>query len=67
LDGFLHAYVEGEVLDIGCGRGISYRYAKRIAGIDIHLLSLKKAGKLLEAGFEYVCNHNNVMLFRKRK
>ena len=48
LDGFLHAYVEGEVLDVGCGRGISYRYAKRIAGIDIHLPSLKKARKVCE-------------------
>ena len=23
--------------------------------------------KMIEAGFEYVCTHNNVMLFRKRK
>ena len=48
LDGFLHAYVEGEVLDVGCGRGVSYRYAKRIVGVDIHLPSLKKARKICE-------------------
>lgn len=25
------------------------------------------AQKLIDAGFEFVCNHENVMLFRKRK
>jgi integrase len=28
---------------------------------------VEEAKKLVEAGFEYVCNHENVMLFRKRK
>ncbi len=27
----------------------------------------EEAQKLIEIGFEYVCNHENVMLFRKRK
>jgi len=27
----------------------------------------EEAQKLIESGFEYVCNHENVMLFRKRK
>jgi len=27
----------------------------------------EEAQKLIETGFEYVCNHENVMLFRKRK
>jgi hypothetical protein len=26
-----------------------------------------EAKKLIEAGFEYVCNHENSMIFRKRK
>jgi hypothetical protein len=26
-----------------------------------------EAQKLVEAGFEYVCSHDNLMLFRKRK
>jgi hypothetical protein len=26
-----------------------------------------EAQKLIEAGFEYVCTHENLMLFRKRK
>ena len=26
-----------------------------------------EAKKLIEAGFEYVCSHNEAMLFRKRK
>ncbi|MGA2766876.1 MAG: hypothetical protein ABSF24_00970 [Candidatus Bathyarchaeia archaeon] len=30
-------------------------------------ITLEEAKKLIEAGFEYVCNHENVMLFRKRK
>jgi hypothetical protein len=29
--------------------------------------NVEEAQKLVEAGFEYVCNHENVMLFRKRK
>jgi integrase len=28
---------------------------------------LEEAKKLIEAGFEYVCNHDGLMLFRKRK
>jgi integrase len=28
---------------------------------------VEEAQKLIELGFEYVCNHENVMLFRKRK
>jgi len=28
---------------------------------------VEEAKKLMEAGFEYICNHNGVMLFRKRK
>lgn len=27
----------------------------------------KEAHRLIEAGFEYVCRHNGLMLFRKRK
>ncbi|MGC8896566.1 MAG: tyrosine-type recombinase/integrase [Candidatus Bathyarchaeia archaeon] len=29
--------------------------------------TIEEAGKLIQAGFEYVCHHNDVMLFRKRK
>ena len=29
--------------------------------------TVEEAKKLVEAGFEYVCNHNDTMLFRKRK
>jgi len=29
--------------------------------------NVEEAKKLIEGGFEYVCNHENVMLFRKRK
>jgi len=29
--------------------------------------NVEEAKKLIDAGFEYVCNHENVMLFRKRK
>jgi len=29
--------------------------------------NIEDARKLVEAGFEYVCNHENTMLFRKRK
>jgi hypothetical protein len=29
--------------------------------------NIEDARKLVEAGFEYVCNHENVMLYRKRK
>lgn len=29
--------------------------------------SVEEAKKLIDAGFEYVCNHEGVMLFRKRK
>jgi integrase len=29
--------------------------------------SVDEAKKLIESGFEYICNHENVMLFRKRK
>jgi hypothetical protein len=29
--------------------------------------SLEEAGRLIEAGFEYVCMYNDYMLFRKRK
>jgi hypothetical protein len=29
--------------------------------------NVEEAQKLIEIGFEYVCNHENVMLFRKRK
>jgi hypothetical protein len=29
--------------------------------------SVDEAKKLIEAGFEYVCSHNETMLFRKRK
>lgn len=37
---------------------------------DFHCATAKsvdEAGKLIEAGFEYVCHHNDIMLFRKRK
>jgi integrase len=29
--------------------------------------NLEEAKKLIEAGFEYVCKHDNIMIFRKRK
>jgi hypothetical protein len=29
--------------------------------------NVDEAKKLIEAGFEYICNHENTMLFRKRK
>jgi hypothetical protein len=29
--------------------------------------NVEEAKKLIEGGFEYVCNHENTMLFRKRK
>ena len=29
--------------------------------------NVEEAQELIEIGFEYVCNHENVMLFRKRK
>jgi hypothetical protein len=29
--------------------------------------SVEEAKKLIEAGYEFVCKHENVMLFRKRK
>jgi hypothetical protein len=29
--------------------------------------NVEEAEKLIEAGFEYVCSHNETMLFRKRK
>jgi hypothetical protein len=29
--------------------------------------NVQEARKLLETGFEYVCSHNETMLFRKRK
>jgi hypothetical protein len=29
--------------------------------------NVDEAKKLIEAGFEYVCDHENMMLFRKRK
>lgn len=29
--------------------------------------TVEEARKLVEAGFEHVCNHDDVMLFRKRK
>lgn len=29
--------------------------------------NVEEAKKLIETGFEYVCNHNETMLFRKRK
>jgi hypothetical protein len=28
--------------------------------------TVDEAKKLVEAGFEYVCNHNDMMIFRKR-
>jgi len=29
--------------------------------------NVEEAKKLIDAGFEYVCSHENVILFRKRK
>jgi hypothetical protein len=29
--------------------------------------TIEEATKLIDTGFEYVCTHNNTMLFRKRK
>ena len=29
--------------------------------------TIEEAKKLVETGFEFVCTHNNTMLFRKRK
>ncbi|MFQ6075358.1 MAG: site-specific integrase, partial [Candidatus Bathyarchaeia archaeon] len=37
---------------------------------DYHSATAKdvdEACQLIEAGFEYVCTHRNIMLFRKRK
>jgi hypothetical protein len=31
------------------------------------LPEIARARKLLEAGFEYICSHKDIMLFRKRK
>jgi hypothetical protein len=39
----------------------SDEYCSAMAG------NVDEAKKLIEAGFEYVCNHNDTMLFRKRK
>ncbi len=36
-------------------------YCSAVAG------SVGEAKKLIESGFEYVCNHDGIMLFRKRK
>lgn len=30
-------------------------------------LNVDEARKLIETGFEYVCTHDNLMLYRKRK
>jgi hypothetical protein len=29
--------------------------------------NIEEAAKLIETGFEYVCTHDSIMLFRKRK
>lgn len=29
--------------------------------------TVEEAGRLIEVGFEYICHHEGVMLFRKRK
>jgi type I site-specific restriction-modification system R (restriction) subunit len=29
--------------------------------------NIEEAGKLVETGFDYVCSHEGLMLFRKRK
>ncbi len=29
--------------------------------------TVQEASKLIEAGFEYLCTYNDIMLFRKRK
>jgi hypothetical protein len=29
--------------------------------------NVEEATKLIESGFEYVCEHGNILLFRKRK
>ena len=36
---------------------------------EVHAVasSVEEAKKLVEAGFEYVCGYENVMLFRERK
>ena len=39
----------------------SDEYCSAVAG------NVDEAKKLIEAGFEYVCSHNETMLFRKRK
>jgi len=39
-------------------------------GDDFHSAvaeTVEEAQKLIETGFEYVCTHNDTMLFRKRK
>jgi len=61
LDGILHTYVESEVLDVGCGRGIAYRYATRIVGVDAHLPSLRKTRKVCE---DVVCADARYLPFK---
>jgi hypothetical protein len=39
----------------------SDEYCSAVAG------NVDEAKKLIEAGFEYVCSHNETLLFRKRK
>jgi len=47
-----------------------YAQLIQFEGDDFHSAvaeTVEEAKKLVEAGFEYVCTHENIMLFRKRK
>jgi len=47
-----------------------YTHLVQFEGDEFHSATAEtvaKAEKLIAAGFEYVCNYNDVMIFRKRK
>jgi len=60
------------------GEGVKQKLAK-LTGVEVSVVSMavadllrrleerEEARKLIEAGFEYVCTFEDVMLFRKRK
>ena len=47
-----------------------YTHLVQFEGDEFHSATAEtvaEAEKLIAAGFEYVCNYNDVMIFRKRK
>jgi hypothetical protein len=49
---------------------LAYTQPPNFENSNYHLATAKtveEAGKLIEAGFEYVCTCNDIMLFRKPK